>query len=76
MDFKIAFTDKEITAWGGMIFMKKLIEKSGIADKLNELELPAQGSNRGIRSFTTYRKFLDKHLVWSTVLKNFLFTHF
>ena len=46
MDFKIAFTDKEITAWGGMIFMKKLIEKSGIAEKLNELELPAQRSNR------------------------------
>src|SRR3954453_12858559 len=47
MDFKIAFTDKEITAWGGMIFMKKLIEKSAITEKLSELELPAQGSNRG-----------------------------
>lgn len=43
MDFKIAFTDKEITAWGGMIFMKKLIEKSGITEKLNEVELPSQG---------------------------------
>jgi len=47
MDFKIAFTDKEITAWGGMIFMKKLIEKSGITEKLRESELPVQGSNRG-----------------------------
>jgi hypothetical protein len=47
MDFKIAFTDKEITAWGGMIFMKKLIEKTGIVEKLNEVELPSQRSNRG-----------------------------
>src|SRR4030095_10109898 len=47
MDFKIAFTDKEITALGGMIFMKKLIEKSGIVEKLNEVELPSQKSNRG-----------------------------
>jgi hypothetical protein len=27
--------------------MKKLIEKSGIVTRLNELELSAQGSNRG-----------------------------
>ena len=47
MEFKISFTDKEITAWGGMVFMKKLIDKSGIIALLNELELPAQGSNRG-----------------------------
>jgi hypothetical protein len=54
MDFKIAFTDKEITAWGGMIFMKKLIEKSGIVEKLNEVELPSQRSNRGYAPFATY----------------------
>src|SRR6267378_1297101 len=47
MDFKIAFTDKEITAWGGMVFMKKLIEKSGVLKMLSALDLPRQGSNRG-----------------------------
>lgn len=47
MDFKIGFTDKEITAWGGMVFLKKLIEKTDIGQKLEELPLPSQGSNRG-----------------------------
>jgi len=57
MDFKIAFTDKEITAWGGMIFMKKLIERSGIVEKLNALALPAQGSNRGYRPLQLIESF-------------------
>jgi hypothetical protein len=44
---KIEFTDKEITAWGGMALLKKLIEKTGINDALSLLPLPQQGSNRG-----------------------------
>lgn len=47
MEFKIAFTDKEISAWGGMVFLKKLLEKSGIIEFLSGLDLPQQGSNRG-----------------------------
>ena len=44
---KIEFTDKEITAWGGMALMKQLIEKTGINHALSLLPLPRQGSNRG-----------------------------
>ena len=47
MEFKIAFTDKEISAWGGMVFMKKLIEKCGVLEILKGLDMPTQGSNRG-----------------------------
>jgi hypothetical protein len=47
MDIKISFTDKEITPWSGMIFMKKLLEKSGIIQKFVQAHLPDQGSNRG-----------------------------
>jgi hypothetical protein len=48
MDFKINYTDKEITAWGGLELMKRLIEKSGIIDFTGKIkELPQQGSNRG-----------------------------
>ncbi len=32
MELKIEFTEKEITPWGGMVLMKKLIEKR----KINE----------------------------------------
>jgi len=44
---KIEFTEKEITAWGGIVLMKKLIDKTGINRLLASLPLPRQGSNRG-----------------------------
>lgn len=47
MDFKLAFTDKEITPWSGMVFMKKLLDQTGILDKITGPHLPQQGSNRG-----------------------------
>ena len=47
MEIKLAFTDKEITPWSGMIFMKKLLDQTGILSKLIACDLPEQGSNRG-----------------------------
>lgn len=47
MEIKIDFTDKEITPWGGISLMHKLLEKLSIDDVLNDLSLPVQGSNRG-----------------------------
>ena len=44
---KIEFTDREITPWGGIALMKKLIDKTGIIQKLASLPLPVQRSNRG-----------------------------
>ena len=44
MKLKIEFTDKEITPWGGMILMKKLIEKTKIIEVLEQLPLPRQNS--------------------------------
>jgi hypothetical protein len=47
MDFQIGFTDKEITPWGGMALMKKMLDQSKIDDLLSSLELPRPRSNRG-----------------------------
>jgi len=47
IDLKIAFTDKEITPWSGMVFMKKLLDRTGILTRLIACDLPEQGSNRG-----------------------------
>lgn len=47
MDFKIEFTDKEITPWGGMHIMKQMVDKLDLRDMLYDLPLPIQGSNRG-----------------------------
>ena len=47
MDLKLAFTDKEITPWSGMVFMKKLLDQAGFLAKIQSFGLPGQGSNRG-----------------------------
>ena len=47
MNLKLAFTNKEITPWSGMVFMKKLLDQTGIFTELIGSELPEQRSNRG-----------------------------
>lgn len=47
MNLKLTFTDKEITPWSGMVFMKKLLDQTGILTRLVACDLPGQGSNRG-----------------------------
>jgi hypothetical protein len=44
---KIEFTDKEITAWGGIAILQKMMEKMSFAEALKSAPLPVQGSNRG-----------------------------
>jgi len=46
-DLKIEFTDKEITPWGGIALLKKMIDKMSFIELLKTCPLPAQGSNRG-----------------------------
>jgi len=48
MEFDIGFTDKDITAWGGMALMKKMLDRSKVDDLFASMaELPRPQSNRG-----------------------------
>ena len=47
MDFDMRFTDKEITAWGGMALMKRMLDHLGFEEALSNAGLPPRGSNRG-----------------------------
>ncbi len=47
MEFKLRFTEKEITAWGGMGLMKQMLDQIGFARPLESFSLPQPGSNRG-----------------------------
>ena len=47
MDFELRFTDKEITAWGGMGLMKRMLDHMGFDAALSQAGLPQPGSNRG-----------------------------
>lgn len=43
---EISFIDKEITAWGGLALLKKLMNKAGFKKLLNSFPLHLQGSKR------------------------------
>jgi hypothetical protein len=60
MKFELSFTNKEITPWGGMVFLKQMLDKIGFKQQIAQCRsLPAQYSNRGhdidvlIESFIT-----------------------
>ena len=47
MDVELQFTDKEITPWGGMGLMKRMLDRIGFDTALRTCGLPEPGSNRG-----------------------------
>ena len=49
MNIDLRFTDKEITAWGGMGLMKRMLDHLGFDAALAGCGLPQPGSNRGYR---------------------------
>jgi hypothetical protein len=49
MEFDISYTNREITPWGGMIFLKQMLEKTGFRALVDKnTDLPQSGSNRGL----------------------------
>ena len=47
MGFELQFTDREITAWGGMGLMKRMLDHLDFDGALRASGLPQPGSNRG-----------------------------
>jgi hypothetical protein len=48
MDYTLSFTNKEVTPWGGMVFLKQMLDKIRFRDKIKTCDsLPSQNSNRG-----------------------------
>lgn len=64
MDFEIAYTDKEITPWGGMVLLKKMLDRMCFAKEVeNCIDLPQPGSNRGYKPLPIIESFLVS--IWS-----------
>jgi len=59
---EIEFVDKEITAWGGLAILKKLIDNTGFSEHLKKLPLPTQNSNRGHQPRQLFEQFMAS--VW------------
>lgn len=53
----IEYSDRNVTAWGGMKLMKDLVDRSGIKEKMRTLSLPQPGSNRGYDPITVIESF-------------------
>ena len=63
MEFDISYTSKEITAWGGMVFLKQMLEKIGFRKLVeNNSDLPVSGSNRGYKTVTIVEGFITS--IW------------
>ena len=58
MEFELRFSDKEITAWGGMGLMKRMLDHLGFDAALGACGLPPAGSNRGYRPEQLITQFM------------------
>ncbi len=58
MGFELRFTDKEITAWGGMGPMKRMLDHLHFDEALQVSGLPRPGSNRGTRPEQLITQFM------------------
>lgn len=63
MEFEISYTSKEITPWGGMVFLKQMMEKIGFRKLVEDNpDLPVSGSNRGYKTATIIEGFITS--IW------------
>ena len=50
VNLPIEYTAQQVTPFGGMSLMKRLVDQQGIREKLEELPLPKRGSNRSYQA--------------------------
>jgi hypothetical protein len=63
MEFDISYTSKEITPWGGMVFLNQMLHKIGFREQISNCkDLPQPGSNRGHKVTTIIEAFITS--VW------------
>jgi hypothetical protein len=59
MDITYKYTNKEVTPWGGMVFLKQFLDKIGFSKQVsNCTDLPQPGSNRGYNLSVLLESFI------------------
>ncbi len=51
------FSDKEVTAWGGMRMFKEFYDRTGVREELRRMALPMPGSNAGFDPVVVMESF-------------------
>ena len=60
MELTYQFTNKEITPWGGMAFLKQFLDKMAFSEQVTACDyLPQPGSNRGYDISVLLEAFVD-----------------
>lgn len=63
MNLSFSFTNKEITPWGGMVFLKQMLDKIGFRNHIESCkDLPEQYSNRGYKKTVILESFITS--IW------------
>jgi hypothetical protein len=63
MNFELSFTNKEITPWGGMVFLKQMLDKIRFMEHIQSCQsLPTQDSNRAHKIETLIESFITS--IW------------
>lgn len=63
MEFDISYTSKEITPWGGMVFLKQMLQNIGFRELIeSNPDLPVSGSNRGYKTSIILEGFITS--IW------------
>ena len=59
MEFDISYTSKEITPWGGIVFLKQMLQKMSFRELIEaNADLPQSGSNGGYKTSTIIEGFI------------------
>lgn len=56
--FSVSFTDREVTAWGGLALLKRMLDSMGFRQAVAEWGLPTPGSNRGYQPVQLIEQFI------------------
>lgn len=63
MEYQISYTNKEITPWGGMALLRRMLDKINFREAVcNNAALPQPGSNRGYDPLVIIEGFLTS--IW------------
>lgn len=63
MKFELSFTNKEITPWGGMVFLKQMLDKIGFREQIQKCEsLPVSLSNNSYKKEVLLESFITS--IW------------
>lgn len=56
-DIRYEYTERSVSAWGGMRWMQELLARTKIREELEKLPLPRPGSNRGYTAVQILESF-------------------